>query len=247
MAMKTRTIKIMVVDDHQLIINGLKSLVEEEKDIVFSGGANDWEEAQDILQNEKIDVALIDINMPGMSGIDVTRKIKRMYPEVQVLALSMHDDFAMVQKMISAGASGYIIKRTTLGVVADAIRIVFEKGKFLSKEIQDILLEGIKVSEDPSGEMNVELSKREHEVLTLLGRELSNEEIAERLFISERTVESHRRNIFIKTKSKSVVGLIKFAIKNNLIVNENDATKIICTLFMVVLPFSQLLFHGFGN
>lgn len=242
MAMKTRPIKIMVVDDHQLIINGLNSLVEEEKDIIFCGGANDWEEAQDILQKETIDVALVDINMPGMSGIDVTREIKRMYPEIQILALSMHEDFAMIQKMVSAGASGYILKRTTLEEVVAAIRIVFDKGKYLGKEVQNILFDGIKVSEDPNGEMNVQLSKREQEVLTLLARELSNEEIAERLFISERTVESHRRNIFIKTKTKSIVGLIKFAIKNKLIEHENDAAKIICTVCIVAMPLVQFLF-----
>jgi len=221
--MKTRQINIMVVDDHQLIINGLSSLVEEEKDICFCGGANTWSQAKDILEKGKIDVALVDINMPGMSGVEMTREIKSRFPQVQVLALTMHEDFAMIQKMISAGASGYILKRTHLEEVLDAIREIKEKGKYLGGDVQEILLEGIKVPEEKqTGGQSISLSKREQEVLNLLARELSNEEIAERLFISERTVESHRRNIFIKTKTKSVIGLIKYAIKNELIGEENE-------------------------
>jgi len=221
--MKTRPINIVVVDDHQLIINGLVSLVEEEKDIRFCGGANTWVQAKEILSQDKIDVALVDINMPGMSGVEMTREIKSLYPDVQILALTMHEDFAMIQKMFSAGASGYILKRTNLEEVVDAIRIVYEKGKYLGRDVQEILLEGIKVQESPSQATNeVSLSSREQEVLALLAQEYSNEEIAERLFISERTVESHRRNIFIKTKTKSVIGLIKHAIKNNLISQENE-------------------------
>ena len=213
----------MVVDDHQLIVNGLSSLVEEEKDICFCGGANTWSQAKEILEKGKIDVALVDINMPGMSGVEMTREIKSRFPRVQVLALTMHEDFAMIQKMISAGASGYILKRTHLEEVLDAIREIKEKGKYLGGDVQEILLEGIKVPEEKqTGGQSISLSKREQEVLNLLARELSNEEIAERLFISERTVESHRRNIFIKTKTKSVIGLIKYAIKNELIGEENE-------------------------
>ncbi len=216
--MKTRPINILVVDDHQLIINGLNSLVEEENDIRFCGGANNWQQARDILSNHPIDVALVDINMPGMSGIEMTLEIKNLHPNLQILALTMHEDFAMIQKMVSAGASGYILKRTNLEEVVEAIRTVHEKGKYLGKDVQEILMEGIKVpGGSNSSAKEISLSKREQDVLNLLAKEYSNEEIAERLFISERTVESHRRNIFIKTKTKSVIGLIKYALKNKLI------------------------------
>lgn len=216
--MKEKSINLMVVDDHQLIINGLNALVEVENDICFCGGANNWKEARKLLEKHQIDVALVDINMPDMSGIEMTMRIKEEYPDIQVLALTMHEDFAMIQKMVTAGASGYILKRTNLEEVVDAIRTVFKKGKYLGRDVQDILMDGIKVPEDGKPEsQEVSLSKREHEVLTLMAQEYSNEEIAERLFISERTVESHRRNIFIKTQTKSVIGLVKYAIKNNLI------------------------------
>jgi len=166
---------------------------------------------------------LIDINMPAMSGVEMTQEIKKYFPNVQVLALTMHENFGMIQKMISAGASGYILKRTNLEEVVEAIRTVNQKGKYIAKDVQEILLDGIKMPDEPVQEKEpVSLSKREQEVLTLLAKELSNEEIAERLFISERTVESHRRNIFIKTNTKSVIGLIKYAIKNKLIQEDDD-------------------------
>ena len=221
--MKAKTINLIVVDDHQLIINGLSALVEVEKDIHFYGGASTWKETKKLLSTRDIDVALIDINMPDMSGVEMTRHIKEEYPDIQILALTMHEDFAMIQKMVTAGASGYILKRTNLEEVVDAIRTVFKKGKYLGRDVQDILMDGIKIPEEKKKETReVSLSKREHEVLTLLAKEYSNEEIANRLFISERTVESHRRNIFIKTQTKSVVGLVKYAIKNKLIGQDTD-------------------------
>jgi len=221
--MKAKTINLIVVDDHQLIINGLNALVEAEKDICFCGGASTWKETKRLLSVRDIDVALIDINMPDMSGVEMTRRIKEEYADIQILALTMHEDFSMIQKMVTAGASGYILKRTNLEEVVDAIRTVFKKGKYLGRDVQDILMNGIKIPEEAKREsQEVSLSKREHEVLTLLAKEYSNEEIAERLFISERTVESHRRNIFIKIQAKSVIGLVKYAIKNKLISQDTE-------------------------
>jgi DNA-binding NarL/FixJ family response regulator len=212
----------MVVDDHQLIINGLVSLIEDEPDIRFCGGANNWDEAFQVLQMNNIDVALVDINLPGKSGVEITREIKKEFPKTRVLALSMHENFVMIQKMISAGAAGYILKSSNQDEVLEAIRLVFSKGSYLGNDVQNILMEGIKLPVDPeSSAREISLSKREQEVLVLVAKEYSNEEIAEKLFISERTVESHRRNILIKTKTKSVVGLIKYAIQNNLISQEN--------------------------
>lgn len=221
--MKSKPINIMVVDDHQLIINGLISLVEDEPDMRFCGGANNWEEALQILKKNQIDVALVDINLPGKSGLEITQEIRDRFPNTRVLALSMHENFAMIRKMISAGASGYMLKRSNQEEVLEAIRIVNLKGSYLGSDVQNILMEGIKLPEESESKtMEISLSKREQEVLVLVAKEFSNEEIAEKLFISERTVESHRRNILIKTKTKSVVGLIKFAMKNNLLPQENQ-------------------------
>lgn len=212
--------KVLVVDDHQLMIEGLKSLLEVEEDIASVAGANSMTEALEFLKSNTIDVILMDINMPGNSGIEATEEIKKLYPSVKVIALTMHDDISIITKMVKAGASGYILKRTNMNEVIDALRIVNSNGRYLSNNAQQIIMDNIGTSTnvaDEKEEIKPSLSSREIEVLTLIAKEYNNEQIAEKLFISERTVEAHRRNIFIKTKTKSIVGLIKYAISKGLI------------------------------
>lgn len=214
-----KTIRVLVVDDHQLIIDGLKSLLQDEPDIVFTGGANSMQQAIDFVTNNQVQVVLADINMPEGSGIETTRKLKAMQPDIQVLALTMHEDINMIRKMVEAGASGYILKRTNMNEVLEAIRVVAKGGKYLGRDVQEILLNNMGQPEKPAEQTEnpSRLTQRESEILNLITKELRNEEIAEKLFISERTVETHRRNIFTKTKTKSIVGLIKYAIANGLI------------------------------
>lgn len=212
--------KVLVVDDHQLMVEGLKSLLEVEEDIASVAGANSMNEALDFLKNNTIDIILMDINMPGNSGIEATEKIKKIYPAIKVIALTMHDDISIITKMVKAGASGYILKRTNMNEVIDALRTVNNNGRYLSSNAQQIIMDNLGTSTnivDEKEEIKPSLSSREIEVLTLIAREYNNEQIAEKLFISERTVEAHRRNIFIKTKTKSIVGLIKYAISKGLI------------------------------
>jgi DNA-binding NarL/FixJ family response regulator len=213
-------IRVLVVDDHQLMVEGLKSLLECEPDIVFAGGANSMDETLAFLQEHQVDVVLMDINMPGGSGIEATEKIRRMYPSVRIIALTMHDDISIITRMIKAGAAGFVLKRTNMNEVIEAIRIVHSKGKYLSINTQQIIMDNLGTSveeQDQSEEPKPTLSSREIEVLNLVAKEYSNEQIAEKLFISERTVEAHRRNIFIKTKTKTIVGLMKYAISKGLI------------------------------
>lgn len=214
-----KTIRVLVVDDHQLIIDGLKSLLQDEPDIVFTGGANSMQQAIDFVTNNQVQVVLADINMPEGSGIETTRKLKALQPDIQVLALTMHEDINMIRKMVEAGASGYILKRTNMNEVLEAIRVVAKGGKYLGRDVQEILLNNMGQPEKPAEQTEnpSKLTQRESEILNLITKELRNEEIAEKLFISERTVETHRRNIFTKTKTKSIVGLIKYAIANGLI------------------------------
>lgn len=218
--MSGKAIQVIVVDDHQLIIDGLKSILQDEKEVSFAGGANSMKEAMALLSQNKVDVALVDISMPEHSGIDVTLKIKKLYPQVQVLALTMHEDITMITKMIDAGASGYLLKRTNMNEVLEAIRVVAANEKYLGREVQAIMM-GNLIHKEPENILHpnapAALTTREKEILSLVSQEFSNEKIAERLFISERTVETHRRNIFTKTDTKSIVGLIKYAIKYELI------------------------------
>lgn len=214
-----KTIKVLVVDDHQLIIDGLKSLLQDEADIVFAGGANSMQQAIDFVRDNPVQVVLADISMAEGSGIETTRRLKEIQPDIQVLALTMHEDINMIRNMVEAGASGYILKRTNMNEVLEAIRVVAKGGKYLGRDVQEILFNNMGQPEE-STEQTVSasrLTQRESEILNLIAKELRNEEIAEKLFISERTVETHRRNIFTKTKTKSIVGLIKYAIANGLI------------------------------
>lgn len=218
--MNMNPIKVLIVDDHQLMVQGLKSLLEDEADIDFVAGANSMAETLLFLQSNAIDVILMDINMPDGSGIEATIKIKALYPAIKVIALTMHDDISIITRMIKAGASGYILKRSNMNEVIEAIRIVHKNGRYLSINTQQIIMDNLGSAADLTDtkeDSQPTLSAREIEVLNLVAKENSNEVIAEKLFISERTVEAHRRNIFIKTKTKSIVGLIKYAISKGLI------------------------------
>lgn len=218
--MKSKPIRVLIVDDHQLMVEGLKSLLEDEDDIAFVAGANSMAETLNFLQNNEIDVILMDVNMPDASGIETTEKVKAGFPDIKVVALTMHEDIAVITKMIKAGASGYILKRTNMNEVVEAIRVVYNNGRYLSNVTQKIIMDnlGTAAGQDELMEDSKPiLSSRELEVLNLIAREYNNAQIAEQLFISERTVEAHRRNIFIKTETKSIVGLIKYAINKGLI------------------------------
>lgn len=223
--MKETSIKILIVDDHQLMIEGLKPLLEDEDEIGMVAGANSLNEALNFLEKHTVDVILMDINMPDVSGDEATKQIKQLYFDIKIVALTMHEDISVITKMIKAGASGYILKRTNMNEVVEAIRIVHNNGKYIGKNIQSILMDSLTDPTDTLFSKENEkplLSGREREVLNLMAKEFKNEEIAEKLFISERTVEAHRRNIFIKTRTKSIIGLMKFVIKNGLIEINSD-------------------------
>lgn len=218
--MNEKPIKVLVIDDHQLIIDGLRYIMQDEEDVLFAGGANNMEQALAFLSQHEVDVVLADISMPGHSGVEVTQKIRETYPHIKILALTMLEDISMITRMIEAGASGYLLKRTNMKEVLEAIRVVAANNKYLGREVQAILLDNLSSRnpgiETPSN-LPGTLTAREKEILNLIAREMSNEQIAGRLFISERTVETHRRNIFTKTKTKTIIGLIKFAMQHGLI------------------------------
>lgn len=222
--MQDKAIKVLVIDDHQLIIDGLRSILEDEETVMFAGGANSMEEALEFLENNEADVVLADISMPRHNGIEITRKIRELYPGIKVLALTMHEDIEMISGMIDAGASGYLLKRTNMNEVLEAIQMVAAGQKYLGREVQAIMMDDL-IHREPgtaAHEETARLTGREKEILNLVAKEFSNEEIANKLFISERTVETHRRNIFTKTNTKSIVGLIKYAIRNGLISQDTE-------------------------
>lgn len=217
MQLSNSKIKVVVVDDHHLVISGLESLINEYDDIEFVGGFTTIKGVTDYITENEVDIVLADINLQKESGIDLCAQIKKMDNSTKVLAITMQEDVCSINQMLNAGAWGYVLKKSNVEDIIEAIRTIHGGEKYLGDNVKDILLANIYLESEMYGDNDKSLqkallTKRELEILKLIGKEYSNSLIAETLFISERTVETHRKNIFIKTKTKSLVGLIKYAI-----------------------------------
>ena len=208
-------IKVVIVDDHQLFRNGLKILLDGFPEFEVTGEASNGNEFLEIIRNSSPDIALMDINMPEMDGIEATRKGLRINPGVNIIALSMYGEEEYYYKMVDAGAKGFILKDSDISEVREAIITVRKGGSYFSQELLYHVIQKIKHRENESKTAN--LSRREKEILFKICEGLSNQEIAETLFISKRTVDKHRANLLGKTNSKNTASLILFAIKNKLI------------------------------
>lgn len=208
-------IKLMIVDDHRMFMDGIKSLLRREKQFEFIAEATSGEEALDLLKNYTPDILITDINMPGMSGKELIENVKVLNPEIKILVLSMHNEAEVISEIMMLEAEGYILKNTGKQELTSALHKIADGGTFYSDEVLLSLMRKVKKEARQDKEV-VQLSEREIEIVKLIVQELSNEEIAEKLFISKRTVETHRKNINQKTNVKTVVGLIKFAIRNGI-------------------------------
>ncbi|TGD82686.1 response regulator [Hymenobacter wooponensis] len=214
-------IPLLLVDDHPVVVEGLKALLRTEVDLPVAAQAYSGDEALDVLtQHPEIRVAVLDLNMPGMTGVELAYTIRQTYPKIRILILSMFHDHASVAEVLEAGCAGYVLKTASKAELSGAIREVAAGRTYFSSEVAATVLQNIQIpaSREQIREARAsELTNREREVLQLIAREYSNSHIAETLFISERTVETHRKNILTKTNSKSVVGLIQYALRNRLI------------------------------
>lgn len=208
-------IKIIIADDHQLFRNGLKILLNAFPEFEVSAEASNGEEFLRILNDNKADIALMDINMPEMDGIEATRRGLKLCPDINIIALSMYGEEDYYYKMVDAGAKGFLLKDSDISEVKEAILTVLKGGSYFSQELLHNVIQKIKHRENESKTAN--LSKREKEILSKICEGLSNQEIAETLFISKRTVDKHRANLLGKTNSKNTASLILFAIRNKLI------------------------------
>ena len=206
---------IIIADDHQLFRNGLKILLDAFSDFEVVGEASNGEEYLKVLEHTQADIALMDINMPEMDGIEATRRGVKLCPGTSVIALSMYAEEEYYYKMVDAGAKGFLLKDSDISEVREAIMTVRKGGSYFSQELLYHVIQKIKHRESESRSAN--LSKREKEILLKICEGLSNQEIAESLFISKRTVDKHRANLLGKTNSKNTASLILFAIKNKLI------------------------------
>ncbi len=205
--------KVYIVDDHQMLIDGLKALLNGETHISVIGQNTLPKIAAKEIINLNPDIVLTDINMPEMDGIELTKEIKKHNPNIKVIALSMFGERETISEMLRAGVSAYILKNTGKQELLNAIDKVSNGGTFFSDEVSD------EMSKPSTGSFTKEimLSLREIEVVELIAKEYTNAQIAEALFISERTVETHRKNIFRKTDTKGVIGLLKYCVEKKII------------------------------
>ena len=208
-------IRIIITDDHQLFRNGLKILLNAFPEFEVTGEASNGEEFLRVLKESPADIALMDINMPEMDGIEATRKGLKLCPDIDIIALSMYGEEEYYYKMVDAGAKGFVLKGSDISEVKEAILTVRKGGSYFSQELLYHVIQKIKHRENESRSAN--LSRREKEILLKICEGLSNQEIADALFISKRTVDKHRANLLGKTNSKNTASLILFAIRNKLI------------------------------
>jgi DNA-binding NarL/FixJ family response regulator len=211
------TINIVIADDHQIVIDGLQFLLSTEKHLNIVYTANNTNNVLNYLEDNKdVQLVITDINMPTISGIELCRKIKETYADIKVLILSMYSSKEVVKEAILAEADGYMLKNGGKEKLLEAIHRVTNDGTYYSEEIIPIIYGQIQ-KDKKINESLIQLSDREKEILILIAKEFSSEQIAEKLFISIKTVGNHRQNILAKCDCKSSVGLVKYAIKAGLI------------------------------
>jgi len=210
-------IRVLLVDDHQLILDGLKSLLKNTDNLVVAGEANNGREALRLLDILNVDVVLMDIDMPVMNGIDALKEIKRIKSQTKVIILSMHNESGMIRNLLGLGADGYLLKSTSQDELIRAITKVAQGEKYFSADVTLSLLNPSPSSSPNSKPQSEILTIREEEILKLIAEGFSNKEIGEKLFISHRTVDTHRTNLMKKLNASNIAGLISYAIKSGLI------------------------------
>ena len=213
--------KILLVDDHKITRDGLSALIEKQPDMEVIGEAENGRDAVKLVQNMAPDVVIMDISMPDLNGIDATQQILAVSPSTKVIALSMYSDKRYVEGMLSAGVSGYLVKSCAFDELVQAILAVISGKAYLSPNIADIVMKDYAGRLTGEGKEDVSLpgrrlSSREREVLQLITEGYNSKQIADKLFISIKTVSTHRRNIMEKLNIDNIADLIKFALREGL-------------------------------
>jgi DNA-binding NarL/FixJ family response regulator len=222
-----KKIKILLADDHAVVRNGLKLMLSQQKSFTpIIEEAEDGEEVIKMASKSVFNIILLDINLPKLDGISVTRHLVKKNTNINILALTMHKEDYIIKQMISAGALGYLLKNTGLDELTKAILTVAVSKRYYCNEASQALINSNTKEILPSGTVNLNidfnstLSNREKEIMMFIVKELKSTEIAEKLFISKRTVDGHRKNILTKLNLKNTAGLVKYAIQNG-IINDN--------------------------
>jgi two-component system, NarL family, nitrate/nitrite response regulator NarL len=208
-------LKIAIVDDHQIVIDGLILLLHDDPRFRIVGTANSGGAMLELLETQPVDMLLTDVMMPGMNGYELSKKVKQRYPHIKILTLSMSGQADLVTQMVEeASIQGYVVKNIGKQELISAIEKIAAGGNYFSQEVLDELANQKQIRIENE---EVRLTERELDIIRCIEKEMSNREIAEALFISERTVETHRKNIFRKTGASSLIGLVKYAYEHKLI------------------------------
>lgn len=208
--------KIIIVDDHTLFRNGLKILLNNLKDYRVVAEASNGKEFLELLETIHPDLVLLDIEMPIMDGIEAAGIALQKHPGLKIITLSMYGEEDYYYQMVNAGVKGFVLKNSDIKEVKTALETVYEGGSYFSSELLENLVNNLKTIKKDK-ESHTELSERELEILVLICQGYSNQEIADQLFISKRTVDKHRANILEKSESKNTAQLVVYAIKNRLV------------------------------
>lgn len=208
-------IRVIIVDDHEIFRCGLRMVINKLGYAKVVAEAADGTDFLELIKNEETDLVLMDINMPVMNGIEATQKALQMQPDLKIIALTMYREDRYIQKMIDAGAKGFLLKNIRKEVLDRALQAVYNGKTYYSEELWDYFTKAVTKEEKP--EIEIHLTPRELEVLSLLTEGLCNKEIADRLFVSERTIVGHKSNLMSKTNCKNTVSLIAWAMRNKII------------------------------
>lgn len=210
-------IRVMIVDDHEMIRNGIGSLLRGEPNINVVETASNGKQAFEKCAFREVDVILMDMMMPEMNGVSATKAIKGEYPQIKVLVVTINDETRFIKEALLAGASGYLLKDSTRNEIIEAIEKVAENKQYFSPEIVDRISERFKEGKMLEEQSEPLLTRKETDVLRLIAMEFTNQEIAEDLNCAVRTVDTHRRNLIKKLKVRNVAGLVRYAIQAGLV------------------------------
>ncbi|RZJ54735.1 MAG: response regulator transcription factor [Flavobacterium sp.] len=209
-------IKILIADDHTMFLQGIISLLEQEPNIEVIGKAINGLEALEIIEKQAVDLLILDISMPEMDGIELSKILKKKYPAIRILVVSTHSNVSIISRLIRIGVNGYLLKNAEKAELLEAINTIASGDNYFSEETEEKhLSNNLRIEKQVS--TLTELSSREKEILVLIAHEYNTAEIAEKTFISLNTVNTHRKNLLSKLNAKNTAGLVKYAVENGLV------------------------------
>lgn len=209
--------RIALADDHQLFMDGMELIFKQQEDCTIVGTAPSGEAVLELLQKTEVDLVIMDINMPGMDGIETAKQIRSLHPGMHIMIVTMHHHVSYIKKLMRIGVQGYILKDDGQAQMILALKAIQRGEKFYSERVRNSLISSFDNSSSPSGLNRISLSKREDEVLQLVAKGLTTPDIASKLFVAPSTIMTHRKNIMQKLDVKNAAELIRVATENGLI------------------------------